>query len=223
MSFDSLPGSPSLYIARNHGDPGSRPITELEPIPESDPNLNVYAGFYFPEADSESEGSPSSSSSTSHSPSHSSQVSSSPRGRSHCRSHSHSENASPRAVLLLDPIAYTRPTSTSTSRQKQNPIESPNTVKSSTAVRSLIAHTDTDHHHQRYNEDRALEDRNNDSYDDFTIPSPHHKTEFPSPASKLDVRNSMRKQVGTGLGTRTNAHTHQSEGSTLKTSPSWKN
>lgn len=226
MSFESLslPGSPSLYNAR-HGDPGSRIVTELEPIPESDPNLNVYAGFYFPEADSESGGSPSSSSSPSHS--HSSRLSSSPRGRSLSRSqshsHSHSENASPRAVLLLDPIAYTRSSSTSTSRPRQKPIESPNTVKSSTAVRSLIADTDS---HQECNEDRAEEGRNNDSYDDFMISSPHQKNEFPSPpASKSNVRNSMRNLVGTGTGLEkcTKVHTHQSEGGSIKTSPSWKN
>ena len=126
MSFDSLPGSPSLYSGLN-GVRGPRPIPVLEPIQESDPKLNVFADFYYPEVDCDIGGSPS--------PSTSPPASTSPRGRR--------GRAPPCTVLLSDPIAYTRHK------------DSHNTVDNNNIVRSMVAHTDEqDYDGQRDQEDR---------------------------------------------------------------------
>jgi hypothetical protein len=126
MSFDSLPGSPSLYSGL-HGIRGPRPIPVLAPIQESDPKLNVFADFYYPEVDCDIGGSPS--------PTTSPPASTSPRGRR--------ERAPPCTVLLSDPIAYTRHK------------DSYNTVDNINIVRSMVAHTDEqDYEAQRDQEDR---------------------------------------------------------------------
>ena len=126
MSFDSLPGSPSLYSGL-HGIRGPRPMPVLQPIQESDHKLNVFADFYYPDVDCDIGGTPS--------PTTSPPSSTPPKGRR--------ERAPPCTVLLSDPIAYTRHR------------DSHSTVDNNNVVRSMVAHTnEQDYEAQRDQEDR---------------------------------------------------------------------